>query len=36
VLMFDSHPTSLTDIQFLPWDDRAGGFIDQSTRQQRP
>lgn len=36
VLMFDSHPTSLTDIQFLPWDDRAGGFIEQSTRQQRP
>jgi len=36
VLMFDSHPTSLTDIQFLPWDGRAGGFIEQSTRQQRP
>ena len=36
VLMFDIHPTSLTDIQFLPWEGRAGGFIEQSTRQQRP
>jgi hypothetical protein len=36
VLMFDIHPTSLTDIQLLPWEGRAGGFIEQSTRQQRP
>ena len=36
VLMFDIHPTSLTDIQFLPWEGREGGFIDQSIRQQRP
>jgi hypothetical protein len=36
VLMFDSDPTALTDIQFLPWEGRAGGFIEQSTRQQKP
>lgn len=36
VLIFDSHPTSLTDIQFLPWEGRAGGFIEQSIQQQRP
>lgn len=36
VLMFDIQPTALTDIQFLPWEGREGGFIDQVTRQAQP
>jgi hypothetical protein len=35
VLIFDIHPVSLTDIKFLPWDGREGGFLDYSTRQGR-
>jgi hypothetical protein len=34
VLMFDVHPTAITDIQFLPWEGREGGFIEYSTQQQ--
>ena len=33
VLIFDVHPVSLTDIKFLPWEGREGGFLDYSTRQ---
>ena len=33
VLIFDIHPVSLTDIKFLPWEGREGGFIEHSTRQ---
>jgi len=29
VLIFDVHPTSLADIEFLPWEARKGGFIEQ-------
>ena len=35
VLFFDVHPTSLTDIRFLPWEGREGGFIDQMNRQDQ-
>lgn len=36
VLIFDIHPTAITDIQFLPWEGRKGGFIDRSVdREQR-
>ena len=33
VLIFDVHPVSLTDIRFLPWEGREGGFIDHLNRQ---
>jgi hypothetical protein len=29
VLIFDVHPTALTEIEFLPWEGREGGFIEQ-------
>ncbi len=29
VLIFDAQPTSLSDIEFLPWEGREGGFIEQ-------
>ena len=29
VLIFDIHPTNLTDIEFLPWEGREAGFIEQ-------
>jgi hypothetical protein len=29
ILIFDVHPTALTDIEFLPWEGREGGFIEQ-------
>lgn len=35
VLIFDVHPTEITDIKFLPWRARKGGFIEQSIRQQQ-
>jgi hypothetical protein len=31
VLIFDVHPTAITDIRFLPWEGREGGFIEQSV-----
>jgi hypothetical protein len=34
VLLFDSAPTSLTDIAIVPWGDK--GFIDQTTRGDSP
>jgi hypothetical protein len=35
VLVFDVHPTPLTDIRFLPWEGREGGFIEQVSRQDQ-
>ena len=35
VLMFDVKPTAITDITFLPWEGREGGFIEQTLRQQQ-
>ncbi|MEH6451503.1 MAG: LssY C-terminal domain-containing protein [Psychromonas sp.] len=35
VLIFDSHPTALTDIKFLFWDGRKGGFIEQLAEQEQ-
>ena len=35
VLIFDAHPTNITDIRFLPWTGRENGFIQQSIRQQQ-
>jgi hypothetical protein len=35
VLIFDVHPTNITDIRFLPWEGRSEGFIEQMTRQQQ-
>lgn len=34
VLIFDVHPSSLDEIEFLPWEGREGGFIHQSTQQK--
>jgi hypothetical protein len=31
VLIFDIHSTGLTDIRFLPWEGREGGFIEHSV-----
>jgi hypothetical protein len=36
VLVFDIHPTALTEIRFLPWEGSEGGFIDKSVRQVQP
>ncbi|MGC1955493.1 MAG: LssY C-terminal domain-containing protein [Gammaproteobacteria bacterium] len=33
VLIFDAHPRSLAEIDFLPWEGREGGFIDQFRQQ---
>lgn len=35
VLFFDVHPTAITDIHFLPWEGREGGFIEYSVNTQR-
>jgi len=35
VLIFDDHTTAMTDIKFLPWEGRTGGFIEHSTRQEQ-
>ena len=35
VLIFDAHPRSLADIEFLPWEGRTGGFIHQSKGRDR-
>jgi hypothetical protein len=36
VLIFDIHPTALEDIEVLPWEGRAGGFIDAITNPNPP
>jgi hypothetical protein len=35
VLIFDIHPTAITDIKFLPWEGRKGGIIDQSVDREQ-
>jgi uncharacterized protein YceK len=35
VLIFDSRPQSLSDIEFLPWERREKGFIDETIRQKK-
>ena len=35
VLIFDAHPRSLADIEFLRWEGRKGGFIDQFKERNR-
>jgi hypothetical protein len=35
VLIFDIHSTAISDIRFLPWEGRKGGFIEQSVRKER-
>ena len=34
-LFFDERPTGITDIQFLIWEGRKGGFIDQINRLEK-
>lgn len=34
VLVFDSHPTAMTDIRFFPWGYKQGGFIEQFIKQE--
>ena len=34
VLIFDSHPRALSDIKFLQWEWRKGGFIEQTLQEQ--
>jgi hypothetical protein len=33
VLIFDIHPTAITEVRFLPWERREGGFIDHSVER---
>ncbi|MCG6899499.1 MAG: LssY C-terminal domain-containing protein, partial [Gammaproteobacteria bacterium] len=33
VLIFDSEPTSLTEIEFLPWEGQEGGIIKESLKR---
>ncbi len=35
VLIFDLHPRSLAEIEFLPWEGRKGGFVDQAKGRDR-
>ena len=35
VLIFDVKPMAITDIKFLPWEGRKGGFIQQSIQQEQ-
>jgi len=32
VLFFDERPTSLADIEILPWGGRTGGFVEAATK----
>jgi hypothetical protein len=34
-LIFEAHPRSLAEIDFLPWEGRKGGFVEQ-FREQEP
>jgi hypothetical protein len=36
VLLFDKEPTSLDEIEFLPWEFLSRGFVDQVTEDGRP
>jgi hypothetical protein len=33
--MFDVKPTAITDITFLPWEGREGGFIEQTLQHKQ-
>ena len=35
VLIFDSTPTSLADIEFLPWEGREGGMVRESMKRKQ-
>jgi hypothetical protein len=35
VLIFDVNPKSLAEIEFLPWEVRPGGFIEQTIRKKK-
>jgi len=35
VLIFDAHPHSLAEIDFLPWEGREGGFVEQFSEASR-
>ncbi len=35
VLIFDAHPVAITDIRFLPWEGREGGFLEQTIKHQQ-
>jgi hypothetical protein len=32
VLFFENHPTSLAEIEILPWEGEAGGFVEQASK----
>jgi hypothetical protein len=36
VLLFDKEPTSLDEIEFLPWESLSRGFVDQVIEDKRP
>jgi hypothetical protein len=36
VLLFDKEPTSLDEIEFLPWESLSHGFVDQVIEDKRP
>jgi hypothetical protein len=36
VLLFDKEPTSLDEIEFLPWESLSRGFVDQVIEDNRP
>ena len=33
VLIFNEHPTSLADIEFLPWEETAGGMVEAAAKE---
>ncbi len=36
VLFFEDHPTSLAEIEILPWEGEAGGFVEQANKRGAP
>ena len=36
VLFFEDHPTSLAEIEILPWEGEAGGFVEQASKRGTP
>ena len=36
VLFFEDHPTSLAEIEILPWEGEAGGFVEQTSKGGTP
>jgi hypothetical protein len=35
VMIFDVHPIALTDIKFLPWESREGGYLERIHTQEQ-